>query len=430
MFQKKILVVAVAGALGSGIAGTASAQDSEIGAGGSTFGNVTIYGKLYPQFGITSSSGATPAGTGGLATLAPASAGTNIKSRNSVDSSNSRLGFRGTESLGNGLSAIWQIEQNVSLDTGVGTVLADRTSFVGLHGGFGTVKLGNIDTVYKELSDPMRFFNLASGNFVSTSNIMAARNPFNPTTAGLSNRTGSAAGFHQRRANSVVYDTPVLGGFQGFVLYSPDEIKTGGLNADLQSYGVKFKTGGLDLRVAYEVHNDQFMGSTGLGTSAFANATTGTGPRSKDTATRGTAMYTWGNTRVAFEVASINMTESGQTPTAAGKFQNYKNTRWNLAWEQRWIDSVRTMVQYSSAAAGSCALVSLTGAAACNTNGFAANMLALGAEYSFSKRTALFALYTKLNNGIAGTYNNTENSIAVAPGSDITQWALGVRHDY
>ncbi len=65
----------------------------------------------------------------------------------------SRIGFKGSEDLGGGLKALWQIEQGLgstSATSGVGTgALASRNTFVGLSGGFGTVLMGRHDTPYK-----------------------------------------------------------------------------------------------------------------------------------------------------------------------------------------------------------------------------------------------------------------------------------------
>lgn len=55
----------------------------------------------------------------------------------------SRLGFKGSEDLGGGLSAIFQFEQKLNLGDGsTNAKLFDRQANVGLAGGFGTVKLG------------------------------------------------------------------------------------------------------------------------------------------------------------------------------------------------------------------------------------------------------------------------------------------------
>lgn len=65
-----------------------------------------------------------------------------------IDSSTpvaSRLGFRGAEDLGNGLSAVYNLEAGLSLDTGAGnaTALFNRSSYVGLHSRhWGTLTVG------------------------------------------------------------------------------------------------------------------------------------------------------------------------------------------------------------------------------------------------------------------------------------------------
>ena len=67
-----------------------------------------------------------------------------------VSSNSSRLGVRGTESLGGGLNAIFQLESSISGDAGGGT-LAGRETFVGLQGGWGTVKIGNFLAPYDDI---------------------------------------------------------------------------------------------------------------------------------------------------------------------------------------------------------------------------------------------------------------------------------------
>ena len=58
--------------------------------------------------------------------------------------------MRGTESLGGGLNAIFQIESNVQADAG-GSTLATRETFVGLQGAWGTVKIGNFLAPYDDI---------------------------------------------------------------------------------------------------------------------------------------------------------------------------------------------------------------------------------------------------------------------------------------
>ncbi len=421
MHNRKILTVAVAAALGSGFQSLAFAQEDPEGAPieRTQAGNVEIYGKLYPEFTNAKSTGATAAGTAVSTLQKVTPIGLDLMSRNSVDSLNSRLGFRGREDLGGGLRAVWQIENQVPLDNGGSDgVLAKRDSFVGLGGGFGTVRLGNMDTVYKNTGDPIRFMGLASGNFVSTSNIISK--------AGIG--TSSTSSFNLRQKNSVVYNSPQLGGVQVSAQYSPDETRTGNLNAYLASFGVSYRVGGLSVGLAHEIHNDFFGGSNNV-PAAIANSTSGTTDvRSKDRATRAAVMYGFAATRIGLDVSQIEYKETG--PIASGHFEDYKHKTWALVWEQRWGGPWRTVVAYASSAAGTC---SLAGGVACDTHGLNGKLIALGGEYSFSKRTALFVLAARLTNGESATYNNLSQNPAapdVPTGADITQIAFGVRHDF
>ncbi|MEW5789355.1 MAG: porin [Pseudomonadota bacterium] len=74
----------------------------------------------------------------------------------SVIDNTSKIGFKGSEDLGGGLKAIWQIESGLASGgvasanvVGNAATLATRNTFVGLAGGFGTVLMGRHDTPYK-----------------------------------------------------------------------------------------------------------------------------------------------------------------------------------------------------------------------------------------------------------------------------------------
>jgi predicted porin len=106
--KKSLLALAVLGAF----AGAASAQSS-----------VTLYGRVDLSIGK----------------------GPGSSAKNMVNGSGSRVGLRGTEDLGGGLSALFNIEHRYNADTGAQTnaqrFWAGR-SIVGLQGGFGQVVLG------------------------------------------------------------------------------------------------------------------------------------------------------------------------------------------------------------------------------------------------------------------------------------------------
>ena len=61
---------------------------------------------------------------------------------NMLTSDKSRIGIRGTESLGNGLTASFVLETGVDWDAPNGTKLGDRAALVGLSNSFGGVMVG------------------------------------------------------------------------------------------------------------------------------------------------------------------------------------------------------------------------------------------------------------------------------------------------
>jgi predicted porin len=58
----------------------------------------------------------------------------------------SRLGFRGSEDLGNGATALFGLEMGLEADTGTSTDPMYRNSYVGLRGALGTLALGRLDS--------------------------------------------------------------------------------------------------------------------------------------------------------------------------------------------------------------------------------------------------------------------------------------------
>jgi predicted porin len=116
-----------------------------------------------------------------------------------ISSNASRFGLKGSEDLGGGLKGIWQIESGVNLDEQTGT-LANRNSFVGLSGGWGTALLGNHDTPLKLVG---RKVDLFGDTIADSRNVMGG---------------GSDA----RAKNVVAYLTPAMSGFSGAIAFTTD----------------------------------------------------------------------------------------------------------------------------------------------------------------------------------------------------------------
>lgn len=158
--------------------------------------NVTVYGLL--DAGVEYVSDANAAGD---SLLRQSSGGTNT----------SRIGFRGTEDLGGGLKALFQLEGGILLDTGASDgALFGRQANVGLEGGFGRVIAGrSYSTTYDFLLpfDPMGYAPLYSwatssnatggrrdGMLTGVSNLIKYQGTFNGVKLGASYGFGEAAG--------------------------------------------------------------------------------------------------------------------------------------------------------------------------------------------------------------------------------------------
>jgi predicted porin len=382
--------------------------------------NVTVYGKLYPDF-YHANTTAPLAGGSHTSTLGPTATGGPATNVTAMDSPNSRLGFKGTEDLGDGLKAIFQLEMGFSSDTGAASDSSapfSRNTFVGLSGGFGTIRLGNMDTVYKELGDHIDFLGISSGNFMALSNVLSKP----------SFTTNSASSFHLRRTNSFYYTSPTIGGFTGLFDWSPNET-AGNAGAGVISTGITYEGGPIYFGLAYEQHKDMFGASNGFvsngGTSALLSNAATVGASSKDQAVRGTFQWQFDNNlQLETNVAYLKYAESGQI--GAGKFDQYKHTTWSIG-ARKQLGAWTLVSTYGQEGAGSC---SLTGGVACNTDGLQARMFNAGAGYSLSKRTMLFGVYSYMGNTTGVASNLQVNSAKPGPGADQSTFALGISHSF
>lgn len=161
-----------------------------------------------------------------------------------VSSNSSRIGIKGDVDIQEGLKAIYQAETEIRADIG-GGAWATRDTFVGLQGGFGTVRAGQIDTPVKVIGRRAELFGDQVGD---------ARN-LTRVTAGA-----GFARFDERPKNSIAYASPKFSGLQGIVHYStnaaPDAATADGTAAnndnDLLSLAVHYAEGPAFLGVGYE----------------------------------------------------------------------------------------------------------------------------------------------------------------------------------
>ena len=152
---------------------------------------------------------------------------------NSGNQSSSRLGFRGTEDLGGGMKALFNLEAGLSLDTGAGdSALFGRRAIVGLEGGFGMLTLGREYTPIAGVAGPADIF----GQGFFGSNLSAF----------------SSGRLTRRLSNSINYKTPSFGGLKGSLVYGLGE-QTTGPSEDTLGLAVNYAKGPLVLGAGYHV---------------------------------------------------------------------------------------------------------------------------------------------------------------------------------
>jgi predicted porin len=145
-----------------------------------------------------------------------------------------RWGMRGSEDLGGGLKANFNLEGRYGADDGSAGSdgLFGRQSWVGFSGGFGEVKMGRTTT-------PMDDYNGTGSAHVAFDIFANQRNTLRGTSAGL----GIGLGFDARFSNGIKYDTPNLGGFTAKVHIGLGEGKTGATSGAGASAGNDFGVG-------------------------------------------------------------------------------------------------------------------------------------------------------------------------------------------
>jgi predicted porin len=217
--QKKLIALAVAAAALA--AGSASAQT-----------NVTVYGSVDVGF-----------------THRGDNIADHVASKNSIDSgisSGNRLGFTGTEDLGNGLKALFTLEAGFLVDDGnhtQGGRLFGRQAFLGLTGNFGTAIAGRLYTPhYSFLSavDPFKGGTVGQYRNVFSAGVnVGGENLFDPT----------------RVDNTVAYVSPSFSGFNVTVAYSNQAIGQEALenSEDNRVWAIlpRYTNGPLDVALSY-----------------------------------------------------------------------------------------------------------------------------------------------------------------------------------
>lgn len=284
--------------------------------------------------------------------------------------SGTRLGFKGTEDLGNNMKALFVLETGIAADTGgfgattASNVAFARQSFVGLQSDFGTLTLGRQYTP---------FFLTLNG----------VADPFASGLAGNAQNLIPHTGI--RMNNAVKYVSPVFSGVSGEVAYGFGEDPTGNDGANRNVGGsIGYSDSALNVRLAYHRANN-------------ASDTTHT------TSTMLAANY---NLQVAKVFAAVS--DNDQPLLTVGKSRDFLLGVTVPFGKHNFIASY----------------INKDGRSASN---WAANQFGLGYTYALSKRTNIYAAWATIDNKRGATYTVGNNSEL---GTGDKAFNLGVRHTF
>lgn len=404
--------------------------------------NVTIYGTINAAFEPAAKRDGATVGTGvALNSLvaAPSATPVNSSSRNRFSQNSSNIGFRGVEDMGAGLKAVWQIESSLSPDGG-GTTLGSRNTYIGLTSKFGTLLYaGSHDTPYKDGVQGKDPFYVTG---VATQKGILGSPGFNTISVGT-NAAGLTMGdgvpnFDARMNNQIIYRTPVFYGFKADVGYGANEsnqLTTTTLNPYVWSLKVLYERGPLWVTYSYERRKDlrglngfATTGGAGNGPAAVATANDSTDTGNKVGIAYNFGPYALGTTELLFVWERLAYERSGPGIDGVAVVSEYDRNAYVFSVNHR-IGSHRFPLSFGIAKAGSC---KLGNAAACTTTGLGAKQISFGYAYTLSKRTDLYAFYTKIINDSAASYflgvAGAAATLPGGPGSDPRAFALGIRH--
>ncbi|HJV50538.1 MAG TPA: porin [Noviherbaspirillum sp.] len=348
--KKSIIALAVLGTL----AGTAFAQT-----------NITIYGVV--DAGVVYDN-----------------SGNRNWKLDSGNQSGSRIGFKGTEDLGSGLSAIFNLENGFTTDDGRqanGGRLFGRQAWVGLKGGFGSVKMG------RQLSP-----------------LYVAMDQIDPFRIGLAGNAQRAFGYGLYNAdpflridNTLSYSMPDVSGLTGTLSYGFGEQPGAFASNRTYAAGLGYANGPINAQLAYQK-------STGV-TVPGAIATAGS------------------------PAAVFGATPDLRTILIGG-YYDFGVAKAHLAYGDTHADSPGTSLKTRNWLVGVSAPLGGAGTvmASWNRNNIRdiangkSDQWAVGYSHALSKRTNLYTSigYTKNDNGVS--LNST------APGNSDRLFNVGVRH--
>ncbi|MBI5437345.1 MAG: porin [Nitrosomonadales bacterium] len=369
--QKKLIAIAIAAVL----APAAAMADT---------GNINVYGRLnaslVSQIGVQGQ-------TNGVA----------------VNTNSSRFGVKGTEDLGDGWKAIFQIETNVNL-TGTGrggngnnvaSPAATANPAANSTGAFG----GQIRDTWLGLSTPLG--TIQAGRLPMENHWVYDTNLF-------ADQIGDLGAFNSMTGNGrangeILYTTPNMAGFTANVQFYP----TSSVNPSIVTGVTPGPTAGTSASWGMEL-NYKFLDAVVVNFNYLNRNTISANSALYDAEYKPVVLSAIWNFSSAGLVNAQYLRDKRNTASAAGVGQQVERTIWNIGGKYNIMPNGTLKAQYSRAndVTGDVAAGTAVNGLTKNAN-TGANMFVFGFDYSLSKRTMVQMAYAKTKNDTNAAYGIT-----------------------
>jgi predicted porin len=288
----------------------------------------------------------------------------------------SRLGVRGTEFLGSGITAWFQLETNFPVDSPP-RFFGNRNSGVGLNAPWGTLVLGTWDTAF------------------NTSQVVAV-DPFNDLgLAAMSDAAAHQSNFSRRAANTFQYWSPRVYSWRARAnVQARESVADNGARPYGYSGMIAHVTATSYVSIAFEKHKEQ------LGTTPTPGI---------DEEGRGiSGSHQFGNVRASAQYGKYRRTGAVTQRSYMLGFHSVHGPHELLASYQDSRDGGPVLAP----AQPRC------------------NVMGAGYRYRFSLRSSVMAQYAYVNNKVGNLCNFVNGTLAIAVTQDLRGMGIGMRMDF
>lgn len=329
--------------------------------------------------------------------------------------STSRLGFRGTEDLGGGMSAFFTLETGIQPTNATASTFNNRQTFVGLRDkGMGAISFG---TQYTPIHTAVGATSANQQNNM-VGDVIYPIAPANNGNQGVGQfaSTSNTDSYTIRTANMVKYESNTVAGFRGTAFYTANNQDTtqtgtsastsngGTNNQNGWGIGVNYTWKKLLVSANYQALSSKQTANTST-PAIWSNATGGTNV--KDNQMYFAATYDFGilkayaqyiNRKATSQITSNDFVSRTAQQIGVRSFITPKIEGWVSGGTGRY-DSFGS----------SAPTVNFTG-------------YQLGANYWLSKRTNLYTIF--------GSTQQSSANVAAQPSIGANNYALGLRHTF